>query len=77
VPGQRVDLLLGGHHLAGATVEERIEPTVRDITELVAPRIVAPGHGTGWRAVAALANAFGPQRVRSERGRTAVRTQHV
>ena len=61
LPGQRVDLLLGGYHLAGTTVEDRIEPTVHDLTELVAPRIVAPGHCTGWRAAAALANAFGPQ----------------
>ena len=61
LPGQRVDVLLGGYHLAGATVEDRIEPTVHDLTELVAPRIVAPGHCTGWRAAAALANAFGPQ----------------
>ena len=56
-PNQPVDLLLGGYHLAGATVEHRIEATVRD---LVAPRIVAPGHCTGWRAAAALANAFSP-----------------
>ena len=61
LPGQRVDLLLGGYHLAGTTVEDRIEPTVHDIMELVAPWIVASGHCTGWRAVAALANAFGPQ----------------
>jgi 7,8-dihydropterin-6-yl-methyl-4-(beta-D-ribofuranosyl)aminobenzene 5'-phosphate synthase len=57
---QRVDLLLGGYHLAGATVEDRIDPTVRDLAELVVPRIVAPGHCTGWRAAAALANAFSP-----------------
>ena len=46
--------------LAGATVEDRIEPTVRDLTNLVAPRIVAPGHCTGWRAAAALVEAFSP-----------------
>ena len=57
---QPVDLLLGGFHLAGATVEDRIEPTARDLTDLVAPRIVAPGHCTGWRAAAALATAFSP-----------------
>ena len=59
---QPVDLLLGGYHLAGATVEDRIEPTVHDLTHLVAPRIVAPGHCTGWRAAAALAGAFSPGR---------------
>jgi 7,8-dihydropterin-6-yl-methyl-4-(beta-D-ribofuranosyl)aminobenzene 5'-phosphate synthase len=62
LPEQPVDLLLGGYHLAGATVENRIEPTVRDLTELVFPRIVAPGHCTGWRATAALVNAFSPTR---------------
>ena len=59
-PHQPVDLLLGGYHLAGAMVEDRIEATVRDLTNLVAPRIVAPGHCTGWRAAAALATAFSP-----------------
>jgi 7,8-dihydropterin-6-yl-methyl-4-(beta-D-ribofuranosyl)aminobenzene 5'-phosphate synthase len=60
VPDQPIDLLLGGYHLAGTTVEDRIEPTVRDLTELVAPRLVAPGHCTGWRATGALATAFAP-----------------
>ncbi len=60
VPDQPVDLLLGGYHLAGAAVEDRIEATVRDLQERVCPRIVAPGHCTGWRAAAALVSAFGP-----------------
>ncbi len=60
LPDQHVDLLLGGYHLAGTAVEDRIEPTVRDLAELVVPRIVAPGHCTGWRAAAALARAFSP-----------------
>ena len=60
IPDHPVDLLLGGYHLAGTTVEDRIEPTVRDLAELVAPRIVAPGHCTGWRAAAALVDAFSP-----------------
>ena len=59
---QPIDLLLGGFHLAGTTVEDRIEPTVRDLIELVEPRLVAPGHCTGWRAAAALADAFSPTR---------------
>jgi 7,8-dihydropterin-6-yl-methyl-4-(beta-D-ribofuranosyl)aminobenzene 5'-phosphate synthase len=60
LPDQPIDLLLGGYHLAGTTVEDRIEPTVRDLTELVQPRIVAPGHCTGWRAAAVLADEFTP-----------------
>lgn len=59
VPGQPIDVLLGGYHLAGSTVEDRIEPTVHDLADLVAPRVVAPGHCTGWRAAGALATAFG------------------
>jgi 7,8-dihydropterin-6-yl-methyl-4-(beta-D-ribofuranosyl)aminobenzene 5'-phosphate synthase len=59
-PSQPIDLLLGGYHLAGATVEGRIEPTIRDLQQLIIPRIVAPGHCTGWRATAALANGFSP-----------------
>ena len=60
VPDRPIDLLLGGYHLAGATVEDRIDPTVEDLAGLVAPQIVAPGHCTGWRAAAALAAAFSP-----------------
>jgi 7,8-dihydropterin-6-yl-methyl-4-(beta-D-ribofuranosyl)aminobenzene 5'-phosphate synthase len=57
---QPIDLLLGGYHLAGTAVEDRIEPTVRDLSELVQPHIVAPGHCTGWRAASALADQFAP-----------------
>lgn len=60
VPDQPVDVLLGGYHLAGANMEDRIAPTVRDLSERVRPRIVATGHCTGWRAAAALAAAFAP-----------------
>jgi 7,8-dihydropterin-6-yl-methyl-4-(beta-D-ribofuranosyl)aminobenzene 5'-phosphate synthase len=58
--GLPVDLLLGGYHLAGASVEDRISSTVTDLADLVAPRIVSPGHCTGWRAASALAAAFSP-----------------
>lgn len=60
LPDHPVDVLLGGYHLAGTTVEDRIDATVADLTNLVAPQFVAPGHCTGWRAAAALATAFGP-----------------
>jgi len=63
VPDEPIDLLLGGYHLAGTTVEDRIVPTARDLAELVRPSIAAPGHCTGWRAVAALADALGPGSV--------------
>jgi 7,8-dihydropterin-6-yl-methyl-4-(beta-D-ribofuranosyl)aminobenzene 5'-phosphate synthase len=57
-----IDVVLGGYHLAGKAMEPRIPATVRDLRERIAPRIVAPGHCTGWRAKAALAEAFAPGR---------------
>jgi 7,8-dihydropterin-6-yl-methyl-4-(beta-D-ribofuranosyl)aminobenzene 5'-phosphate synthase len=61
-PGAPIDVVLGGYHLAGGPMEPRIAPTVDDLATLIAPRIVAPGHCTGWRAKAALANRFAPGR---------------
>ena len=61
-PDEPMDVVLGGYHLAGAAMEPRIPDTVRDLLDLVSPRIVAPGHCTGWRAKAALAVAFAPGR---------------
>ena len=57
-----VDAVLGGYHLAGKAMEPRIEPTVRDLKTRIDPRLVAPGHCTGWRAKASLANTFAPGR---------------
>ena len=57
-----VDLVLGGFHLAGGSMEGRIPETAHDLEELVAPRFLAPGHCTGWRAKAALAARFAPGR---------------
>ena len=61
-PDTSIDLVLGGYHLAGKAMEHRIDNTVRDLRDLVAPRVVAPGHCTGWRAKTALADAFAPGR---------------
>jgi len=61
-PDVPIDVVLGGYHLAGALMEPRIPETVRDLLDLIDPRIVAPGHCTGWRAKAALADAFAPGR---------------
>ncbi len=57
-----VDLVLGGYHLAGKAMEPRIGPTVRDLEARITPRVVAPGHCTGWRAKARLADTFAPGR---------------
>jgi len=61
-PGVEIDVVLGGYHLAGKAMEARIGPTVRDLRERIRPRVVAPGHCTGWRAKEALARAFAPGR---------------
>ena len=58
-PSVPIDLVLGGFHLAGKEMERRIGRTVRDLKDRIAPRLVAPGQCTGWRAKAQLAEAFG------------------
>jgi 7,8-dihydropterin-6-yl-methyl-4-(beta-D-ribofuranosyl)aminobenzene 5'-phosphate synthase len=60
--GAAVDLVLGGYHLSGKAMEPRIEPTLADLNERIRPRVVAPGHCTGWRAKAAFARSFAPGR---------------
>ncbi len=61
-PNVPVDVVLGGYHLAGKVMEERIEETIEDLKTRVQPRVVAPGHCTGWRAKARLADTFAPGR---------------
>ena len=72
-PGSPIDVVLGGYHLAGGPMEPRIQPTVDDLDTLIRPRIVAPGHCTGWRAKAALADRFAPGRY----GPSVVGTSYV
>lgn len=59
-PGSPLDLVIGGYHLAGKVMEQRIEETARDLTDRIAPRLLAPGHCTGWRAKARLASTVAP-----------------
>ena len=61
-PDTPVDVVLGGYHLAGKEMEARIGDTVRDLRERIEPRVLAPGHCTGWRAKAELAAEFAPGR---------------
>lgn len=61
-PNVPIDVVLGGYHLAGKVMEQRIEATIEDLKTRVAPRVVAPGHCTGWRAKARLADTFAPGR---------------
>ena len=57
-----IDVVLGGYHLAGKVMEQRIEATIADLNERIQPRLVAPGHCTGWRAKARFAETFAPGR---------------
>ncbi len=58
---------MGGLHLSGNT-EGIIPDTVGDLAKF-GLRLLAPGHCTGWRALAALARAFGEQLVPSAVGK--------
>ena len=50
--------IMGGFHLAGASMEPNIHVTVKQLAMFGLRRIV-PAHCTGWRAVTSLVNAFG------------------
>lgn len=56
-----VHAVMGGLHLAG--INERIIPETVEAMRAFDPAVLAVGHCTGWRAVTALANAFGIDRV--------------
>jgi 7,8-dihydropterin-6-yl-methyl-4-(beta-D-ribofuranosyl)aminobenzene 5'-phosphate synthase len=60
--GSPIDVIVGGYHLAGKAMEGRIPETIRDLAGRIRPRLVAPGHCTGWRAKTALCDAFSPGR---------------
>ena len=49
--------LLGGLHLTGAVFEPIIAPTLKELKS-IAPRLVMPGHCTGWKATHAFAREF-------------------
>lgn len=66
-----IHAVMGGFHLAGPGVEATIQETVSDMARFGLARIV-PGHCTGWRAVGALANAFGERVTPSSVGQTHV-----
>ena len=56
--GVPLHAVMGGFHLAGPGMEQRIAETVRDMRDFELDLIV-PGHCTGFRAVHALLNEFG------------------
>jgi 7,8-dihydropterin-6-yl-methyl-4-(beta-D-ribofuranosyl)aminobenzene 5'-phosphate synthase len=60
-PGVRLHAVLGGLHLSG--INERIIPQTVASLRGFDLGIVAAGHCTGWRAMVALANAFGDTKL--------------
>ncbi|KAF9098065.1 hypothetical protein BGX27_000876 [Mortierella sp. AM989] len=56
-PGEQLFFVVGGFHLAGGSVETRINETVNDMMA-IDPSYMAPGHCSGWRAKAALERAM-------------------
>lgn len=56
-PGVPLHAVMGGFHLSGSH-EDIIPQTVEDMRNFNLG-VIAAGHCTGWRAVAALSNAFG------------------
>ena len=60
--------VFGGFHLSGTT-----EPIIPETVEALAQfdlQLISPGHCTGWRAVSALAAAYGEKVVPSTVGKT-------
>ena len=60
-PGVKLHCVLGGMHLAGTN--ERIIPQTVEALKGFDLDVVAAGHCTGWRAMTALANAFGDRKL--------------
>lgn len=54
---QKLYALLGGLHLTGAVFEPIIAPTLKEL-KAIGPRLVMPGHCTGWKAIHAFAREF-------------------
>ena len=67
-PGQMLHGVMGGFHLSGST--EKIIPETVDAMRPFNLKAIAAGHCTGWRAIGALASAFGHAVVPSAVGKT-------
>ncbi len=61
--------LIGGFHLGGPAFEPVIGPTVDALTEF-APKLIVPGHCTGWRVQHTLAAALPDAWVQTSVGTT-------
>jgi 7,8-dihydropterin-6-yl-methyl-4-(beta-D-ribofuranosyl)aminobenzene 5'-phosphate synthase len=54
---EQVYAVIGGFHLAGKSFEEKIEPTIKELTK-INPELIVPSHCTGWRAMFAMSQAL-------------------
>jgi 7,8-dihydropterin-6-yl-methyl-4-(beta-D-ribofuranosyl)aminobenzene 5'-phosphate synthase len=54
---EKVHAVMGGFHLAGKEFENRIQPTIKEL-QRINPKLIAPLHCTGWRAMCAIAKTF-------------------
>jgi len=54
---EKVHAVMGGFHLAGKEFENRIQPTIKEM-QRINPKLIAPSHCTGWRAMCAIAKTF-------------------
>jgi 7,8-dihydropterin-6-yl-methyl-4-(beta-D-ribofuranosyl)aminobenzene 5'-phosphate synthase len=59
--GVPLHAVVGGLHLSGSN--EKIIPETVEAMAHFNPAVIAAGHCTGWRAMTALANAFGADRL--------------
>lgn len=61
LPGVKLHAVLGGLHLSG--LNERVIPQTVAALRDFDLEVIAAGHCTGWRAMTALANAFGNSKL--------------
>ena len=54
---QKVYAVMGGFHLAGKTFETRIQPTIKELKK-INPKLIAPSHCTGWKAMCSIAKTL-------------------
>jgi 7,8-dihydropterin-6-yl-methyl-4-(beta-D-ribofuranosyl)aminobenzene 5'-phosphate synthase len=59
--------LLGGLHLSGGIFEPIIPPTINEL-KAIGPRLIMPGHCTGWKATHAFARELPEAFVQSSVG---------
>jgi 7,8-dihydropterin-6-yl-methyl-4-(beta-D-ribofuranosyl)aminobenzene 5'-phosphate synthase len=67
-PDVPLHAVLGGFHLSGGN--ESVIPETVEALKAFELDVIAPAHCTGWRAVSALAGAFGSAVVPSAVGKT-------